>query len=68
MYVKNQKSQNQQMSYFSPLCQLQLTISEVGLCDLFPVLLESITNSGVYVTGGALTYGSDGDVRTRPPK
>ena len=31
------------LSHFSPLYQLQLFISQVGLCNLFPVLLECIT-------------------------
>ena len=37
-YVKKTKFLNRQMSYLSPLCQLQLFISQntVGLCDLLP--------------------------------
>ena len=43
-YVKIQNSQNQQMGYFSPLCQLQLSTLQNRPCFLFPVLLECITN------------------------
>ena len=42
-YVKKQKSQNQQMSYFSPLCQLHLSISQNRPVQLVACLLECMS-------------------------
>ena len=42
-YVKYQKSQNQQINYFSPLCQLQLSAFQNRPVRFVPFLLECNT-------------------------
>ena len=42
-YVNKQKSQNGQMSYFSTYANFNCPYLKIGLCFLFPVLLECIT-------------------------
>ena len=42
-YVKKPKSQNRQTSYFSPLCQLHLSISQNRPVRLVPYLLQCVT-------------------------
>ena len=44
--VFKKKSQNRQMSYFLPYANFNCPYLKIGLCNLFPVLLECIT----YVT------------------
>ena len=40
---KEKKIQNLQMTYFSPYANFSCPYLKIGLCDVFPVLLECIT-------------------------
>ena len=44
-YVKEQKSQNH---HFAPYANFNCPYLKIGLCDLFPLLLECITYADRY--------------------
>ena len=51
--------------YFSfPVTQYETGYGTIGTSHAYGYVLHQ----WVHGPGGALTYGSDGDVRTRPPK